>query len=152
MIEIYSDFFTNAESDELISYYNIHRNMHIEFRQGVYRFDTISIKDIVSTFLFNDKLKVIDPIKFRIQSVSPSININDRTHTHAEAWTSIVFLNDDFEGGELIVDNCIIKPKKNQLILFTGNEPHMVTPIINGERFTLVSISEKKAILKKNML
>jgi predicted 2-oxoglutarate/Fe(II)-dependent dioxygenase YbiX len=152
MIEIYSDFFTNAESDELISYYNIHRNMHIEFRQGVYRFDTISIKDKVSTFLFNDKLKVIDPVKFRIQSVSPSININDRTHTHVEAWTSIVFLNDDFEGGELIVDNCIIKPKKNQLILFTGNEPHMVTPIINGERFTLVSISEKKAILKKNML
>ena len=27
-----------------------------------------------------------------------------------------------------------------------------VAPFRNGERFTLVSISEKKAILKKNML
>ena len=152
MIEIYSNFFTNEESDELVAYYNTHRNIHLEFRQGVYRFDTIDIRDVVDKFLFNDKFKVINPVKFRIQSVNPNIDINDRTHTHAEAWTSIVFLNDDFEGGELIVDNCIIKPKKNELVLFTGNEPHMVNPIINGERFTLVSISEKKAIIKRNIV
>jgi hypothetical protein len=152
MIEIYSNFFTNEESDELVSYYNIHRYAHLEFRQGVYRFDTIDIRDVVDKFLFNSKIKIINPVKFRIQSVNPNIDINDRTHTHAEAWTSIIFLNDDFEGGELIVDNCIIKPKKNQLVLFTGNEPHMVNPIINGERFTLVSISEKKAIIKRNIV
>jgi hypothetical protein len=152
MIEIHSNFFTNKESDELLCYYNTHRDTHVEFRQGVYRFDTISIKDIVDTFLFNNKLKVVNPIRFRIQSVSSLININDAPHTHPQAWTSIVFLNDDFAGGELIVDNCIIKPKKNQLILFTGNEPHMVNPIINGERFTLVAISENKAMIKKNIL
>jgi predicted 2-oxoglutarate/Fe(II)-dependent dioxygenase YbiX len=140
------------ESDELISYYNKYRDTHIEFRKGVYRFDTISIKDIASTFLFNDKFKVINPVKFRIQSVNANIDINDKMHIHAESWTSIVFLNDDFEGGELIIDNCILKPKKNQLILFTGNEPHMVTPIVSGERFTLVSISEKKAIIKRNIV
>jgi predicted 2-oxoglutarate/Fe(II)-dependent dioxygenase YbiX len=82
----------------------------------------------------------------------PSIIKNDKTHTHSKAWTSIVFLNDNFEGGELLIDNCTIKPKKNQLILFTGNLPHMVVPIINGERFTLVSISDKKAIIKLNIL
>jgi hypothetical protein len=152
MIEVYSDFFTDMDSNELISYYNQYRDNHIEFRQGVYRFDTIDIRDVVDKFLFNSKIKIINPVKFRIQSVNPNIDINDRTHTHAEAWTSIVFLNDDFEGGELIVDNCIIKPKKNQLVLFTGNEPHMVNPIINGERFTLVSISEKKAIIKRNIV
>ncbi len=152
MIEIYSDFFTDEESNELISYYNTHRDTHIEFRQGVYRFDSISIKDIVDRFLFNNKLKVINPVKFRIQSVNPSIDINDKPHRHAEAWTSIVFLNDDFEGGELVIDNSIIHPKKNQLVLFTGNEPHMVTPMVSGERFTLVSISEKKVIIKRNML
>jgi hypothetical protein len=152
MIEIYSNFFTNEESDELISYYNTNRDKHIEFRKGVYRFDTISIKDNVDRFLFNSKLKIINPVKFRIQSVNPSININDAPHTHFECWTSIVFLNDNFKGGELIIDNCVLKAKKNQLVLFTGNEPHMVNPIIDGERFTLVSISEKKAILKKNMI
>lgn len=152
MIEIYSDFFTNEESDELISYYNMHRNNHIAWRKGNYRFDSIDIIDLVDTFLFSKKLKVINPVKFRIQSVNPSIDINEGPHRHAEAWTSIVFLNDNFKGGELVIDNSIIHPKKNQLILFTGNEPHMVNPIIDGERFTLVSISDKKVVIKRNML
>jgi hypothetical protein len=150
MIEIYSNFFTNEESDELLLYYNIHRHEYPYL--SMYGIATISIEDIVDTFLFNNKLKVINPTKFKIQSYIPSININDKLHTHPQAWTSIVFLNDDFEGGELIIDNCIIKPKKNQLVLFTGNLPHVVAPIINGERFTLVSISNKKAIIKLNIL
>ena len=150
MIEIYSNFFTDAESAELVSYYNVHRHAYPYL--SMYGIATISIKDIVDTFLFNNKLKVMNPAKFKIQSYIPSIHINDKLHTHFQAWTSIVFLNDDFDGGELIIDNCIIKPKKNQLILFTGNLPHVVAPIINGERFTLVSISEKKAIIKQNML
>jgi hypothetical protein len=150
MIEIYSNFFTNKESDELLSYYNMHRH---EFPYlSMYGISTISIKDMVDTFLFNNKLKVRNPTKFKIQSYIPSINTNDKMHTHFQSWTSIVFLNDDFEGGELIIDNCIIKPKKNQLILFTGNLPHVVAPVIDGERFTLVSISDKKAIIKLNIL
>jgi hypothetical protein len=150
MIEIYSNFFTNEESDELLLYYNIHRHEYPYLSMN--GISTISIEDMVDTFLFNNKLKVMNPTKFKIQSYIPSINVNDKLHTHPQAWTSIVFLNDDFEGGELIIDNCIIKPKKNQLILFTGNLPHVVAPIISGERFTLVSISDKKAIIKLNIL
>jgi hypothetical protein len=53
--------------------------------------------------------------------------------------TSIVNLNDDYEGGNtMFIDGTIIAPKKGRIIFFDGcKELHRVTQIIKGERYTL---------------
>ena len=57
-------------------------------------------------------------------------------------YSSIVFLNDGFEGGDLIYPNqgCIMRPTKGVMITApcTSEYPHFVTQITKGERFSLV--------------
>ena len=54
-------------------------------------------------------------------------------------WTSVCYLNDNFEGGETIVDNHTIKPKKGRITLFNSKKlPHGVNKIY-GKRYTLIS-------------
>jgi predicted 2-oxoglutarate/Fe(II)-dependent dioxygenase YbiX len=57
--------------------------------------------------------------------------------------SSILYLNDDYEGGELYFEafDVLIKPKANQLVFFpSGSEfRHEVRPVLNGNRYTLAS-------------
>lgn len=57
--------------------------------------------------------------------------------------SSVIYLNDDYEGGELYFKDrgVSIKPKAGQLIGFPGNRhyKHGVTEIIGKDRFTLSS-------------
>ena len=53
-------------------------------------------------------------------------------------YTTILYLNDDFEGGETVVGNKCIIPKKNKLVGFEGNKIiHKVNKIKKGTRYTL---------------
>ena len=52
-------------------------------------------------------------------------------------FTSILYLNDDFEGGQTVVGDKIIKPEKGKIIFFNGNQiKHKVLPIESGTRYT----------------
>lgn len=57
--------------------------------------------------------------------------------------SSILYLNDDYDGGELYFEefDLSIKPKSNQLVFFpSGCEfRHEVKPVLNGDRYTLAS-------------
>ena len=59
-------------------------------------------------------------------------------HTHFDPYSFVCFLNDNFEGGELIFNNITFQPKKNQMVYFTGDEKHLVKNVSNGYRYTLV--------------
>ena len=53
-------------------------------------------------------------------------------------FTSILYLNDDFVGGETIVGKKSFKPIKNTIIGFEGNKiKHEVRKIKKGIRFTI---------------
>ena len=53
-------------------------------------------------------------------------------------YTSILYLNDDYTGGETIVGGKKIIPKKCKLIAFKGSKiPHKVNQIIEGTRYTI---------------
>lgn len=52
--------------------------------------------------------------------------------------TSILYLNDNFKGGETKVGNKIIKPKAGKIVTFEGNKvKHSVRKIIEGQRYTV---------------
>ena len=63
-----------------------------------------------------------------------------KTHKDVSIYknTSIVYLNDDFDGGETRVNDMIIKPKTGKIITFSGSEnEHEVLEVKNGDRYTL---------------
>ena len=55
--------------------------------------------------------------------------------------TCVVFLNDDYEGGEFIVANKKYETKRGSAIIFPSNFmfPHEVKEVIKGERWSVVS-------------
>ncbi len=54
-------------------------------------------------------------------------------------FNSLIYLNDDFEGGEFFTENIMIKPKTGTLTLFDGSTIyHGVKPILKGERYTII--------------
>ena len=167
MIELHDKFLTDEESDELVSYYLSNQDKIEQSYGGVYRFDAISLyrtflykkstqtyieENGVYDFKFSSKIKNTSIHSVRIQNVNSSININETTHCHNINWSAVVFLNDDYIGGELIVDNIKIKPKKNQCVIFSGNTPHMVEKMISGERYTLVMFLNSKLKVNRNLL
>lgn len=56
-------------------------------------------------------------------------------------FASIIYLNDDYEGGEVFfpLAGIRLKPKRGMLVGFRGTSdtPHGVTKVIKGERYTL---------------
>jgi len=54
-------------------------------------------------------------------------------------WTTVCYLNDDYRGGETIVEDQIFKPQKGQLLVFNGKVlPHGVSKIC-GTRYTMIA-------------
>lgn len=53
-------------------------------------------------------------------------------------YTSIIYLNDDYEGGETFIDQRTIKPERGKMITFQGADMlHGVKKIIKGTRYTI---------------
>lgn len=53
----------------------------------------------------------------------------------------VIYLNDNFEGGELYYPSLglTIKPEKGMLVYHPGDEDHEVLKVVAGERYTLTS-------------
>lgn len=97
----------------------------------------------------------IDTFKFKIHGkicinkISSSTNKNDGFHHDHSDATLILYLNDEFTGGEYeyLNDDKIkvqIKPKKNLVLLTNRKIHHRVLPVITGERFSLVCFLTKE--------
>jgi predicted 2-oxoglutarate/Fe(II)-dependent dioxygenase YbiX len=73
-------------------------------------------------------------------------NANPDGSAHGMAWrnfSSVVYLNDDYDGGELYFTalDQYIKPKAGMLVGFTGgfHHEHSVLKVTGGDRFTMPS-------------
>ena len=63
--------------------------------------------------------------------------------THNE-WVSVCYLNDDFHGGETIIEDQMIKPRRGGLTVFNSNKLyHGVTPA-SAWRSTYIAWWKKK--------
>ena len=75
----------------------------------------------------------------------PLKNYNPKNPTSEvlNEYSSILYLNEDYQGGELYFEelDLLVKPKANQLVFFpSGSEfRHEVRPVISGDRYTLAS-------------
>ena len=67
-------------------------------------------------------------------------------HSHGQQYgypqvSSLLFLNDDYKGGEFIICDIEYKPKKGSSIIFPSNFmfPHEVLKITNGIRYSIIT-------------
>jgi hypothetical protein len=74
------------------------------------------------------------------QLVRREAEFHQGTHVDFDdvVYSSILYLNDDFEGGETQVGETVIRPKKGTIIGFEGARvPHGVLPIVGSQRYTV---------------
>ena len=118
-------------------------------------YDLIAEEDTVKraiTFMSNHIAKEFPTKRFYIKNIE-LVEWNEgqgmdwhRDYPHYEG-TSIIFLNDDYEGGELITANdssdamkhtrVIHPPEKGAIVSFLNMLWHKVNPVIKGKRYTL---------------
>ena len=70
-----------------------------------------------------------------------TLHVDDLGYVTDNHLPTLVYLNDDYEGGELgfATHGLVIKPKKGDLIMFPGNMhyAHEVFEVLSGTRYTL---------------
>jgi hypothetical protein len=93
--------------------------------------------DLMNTNLEVKKFSKFIFSKFRVQMVNETINQIEISHMHKDPWSFVIFLNDDFIGGEIVFDNMSYTPKTGDMIYFSGDEFHKVNNCV-GNRYTLI--------------
>jgi predicted 2-oxoglutarate/Fe(II)-dependent dioxygenase YbiX len=99
----------------------------------------------LTTPLYSDTLQIVRwPQGFEQQPHADAENPNGVPHPYSwRAFASLIYLNDDFEGGQIYFPNLGLAPtiKPGMLVFFPGTLEflHGVRTITRGERFTLAS-------------
>ena len=154
-IFIKDNFLTDNECNELIELYNkTEKNNNSDGvwtgrgRWPVYTDKqieklVIKRKELVEKY-FNKKFE-IDNLHIMIWDVghkmTPHSDYGSKNEFPHREYASIIYLNDDYEGGDLVIPKIkfVNKPKKGQLITFAGGKLiHGVTKITKGKRYTSI--------------
>jgi prolyl 4-hydroxylase len=60
-----------------------------------------------------------------------------RNENEASYYTFMLYLNDDFEGGATVFENCVIEPKQGSLLIFLHQLTHEGSEITKGVKYVL---------------
>lgn len=61
----------------------------------------------------------------------------ERANGERSFWTFIVYLNDDFDGGQTTIENTDIQPEKGMALFFVHRLLHKGQPVTDGEKFVM---------------
>jgi hypothetical protein len=104
-----------------------------------------SLRNKISDAIKNE----IKWIKFKevkewwINKITTETNRDDKFHFDITRATAVIYLNDDFEGGEFEYfgeegEKIKLKPEKNLGLIMTDQLNHRVLPVSSGERFSFI--------------
>jgi len=155
--EIYEieNFITNAQINELLSFVNLNGDDGWLYSHPG---STISVIDDSKKTEFNKILKEIEEslhnyfinaetyvglhcIRRLItdESMSTHTDLGPTNENATMLFGIVIYLNDNFEGGELYYSefDYKIKPKKGSLVIHKSTYPHGVSKVIDGKRYCL---------------
>ncbi len=75
---------------------------------------------------------------------------NDVIETVRTDYACTVFLTDEYEGGELVVEGMRIKGKPGSCVVYPADSLHQVTPVTKGERICAITWIESSIRDKGN--
>jgi len=156
-IWIKDNFINNKLCAELIKFFETYYNdLGAQFSDR----KLLNFSHIIDQLSNDNPKQDIDHIKYlqtkldqNIGVIDPSAFINyshivrrdkdsfQLSHTDFDyhSWTSILYLNEDFIGGETCIENEIISPQSGTLITFKGNcLEHQVLPVTSGRRYNIL--------------
>ena len=68
-----------------------------------------------------------------------NLHIHTEDHREMTDYNSLIYLNDNFVGGEFLLENLHIRPKSGMLTFFNGSKLHHgVNKVQNNHRYTLI--------------
>lgn len=156
-IYLKDNFLNNNECHDLVKFFDKNFENHgiifddrkiinlqkasIELSNDEYYNDADIIKSLNSKLEYN--IKGIDTSSFINYSHITVREKDNFQHSHVDfdyhTWTSVLYLNENFEGGETCVEGEIIKPMQGSIITFQGNKlRHEVLPVTQGIRYTIL--------------
>ena len=145
MIEI-KNFISNVQSDNLITIQKSHFDLN---KENCFTHRNTQVIDPPVT---NQTEQIYNMLTGFIKTINSNLQINyfqivkwptgESQPEHKDfdyhPYTSILYLNDNYTGGETIVDGTTIIPEKNKLIGFEGDKmTHSVNEITEGTRYTI---------------
>ena len=134
---------------------------YFKHTDDVYSFEGNLIVDTLKQKILSElSLKNINiiPELIRVQRITPDLEVNENFHKHNKIYDTnvVVFINDDYEGGEFvyILDGVehIIKPENNLGMVFSPDILHKVLNVTKGTRYTLVSFANKNNYPEKHLI
>lgn len=136
MIAIFDNFF---KEDELLFYKSLWDDSKIEFSNKAIHFYSVDILPIKNKLWPANYLLNHNFAKLKIQKYDSTFTQIDNYHGHKDLFNIIIYLNDNFKGGNLKFEIGLnYKPKSGTLVYFNGNEFHKVTQVKEGTRFCIV--------------
>lgn len=137
MILYDSNFLNEKEIEYILSFWS--DTKFDKYREQIIYFDGIELINKCDFKLIKNNLFAsVNFNTIRLQRSNETIHQLTFFHGHNDIHNYVIFLNDDFEGGELeFEEGLLIKPKKGSVVYFCNNERHRVKNCV-GNRFSLV--------------
>ena len=153
-LEIIDNFLSHNDCDFLINYFKKSQEIRKWNDTTFIHLETTPISKIRISWIrywFRKRIEKIVPIKLNYdQIVCWDIMSNKQMHRDMSYdtsvdWTVVCYLNDDFEGGETLVEDKKVSPKKGRVCLFPSAKLlHGVSLVKGNPRFTYISWWEEK--------
>ena len=144
MIVYQDNFLTKQEIGHLLGLWDDSKSV---FTQPIISFYAIDLMnkdniDLDLTPIHNNTFQRKLIHKMRLQKYNETFTQIKHFHEHQNLNNYIMFLNDDFKGGELEFENgLIITPKVGSLVYFNNNERHRVHDCI-GDRYIFTALGD----------
>ena len=154
MVELIPNFLSSSECNKLINFYKINQNENFRYNKSF----PLNLTEIINNHVIdNEQHYIINCTKQKIDNIlSLKTNVPFKLynaeivkwpilsdmHYHHDAngteFSCIIYLNDNYIGGNTMINDKIIKKKKGSLLIMKNSDKilHKVTKNIFGVRYT----------------
>lgn len=114
--------------------YGFHKNLNPE----EYELLRSCVKEIISFVSTDCKFKHLQEVEIVKYPPGASKKFHFDTTNENTTSASITYLNDDYIGGQTVIDGISVQPLTGRTVYFDGNEhKHAVMNVIKGNRYTI---------------
>ena len=151
---VYDNVLNDKECEFLIRYFNRHYNNEENTGNNFSRILTLTLnldwRSVPWTHWFHIRVNLIRrkclrrvmekiPLKLQYDQLVhwPPYSCMEAHYDNKDTpWASICYLNDDYAGGETVIEDKVIKPKRGRMVVLNGSTLLHRVEVAMGNRYT----------------